>query len=118
MTTDDRIHKNKVKTIFPGKNRLPPSTYELAVKTEKETENYDKHILVILFPEWYNEKQKIPSKIDYIMRTGGQKRLSGFPNPDGYAELQFKETLWPDYSKLEFVNDLWEFQQRKRRFGR
>lgn len=56
--------------------------------------------------------------VDLLVRTGGEQRLSNFLLwNSAYAELVFKKTLWPDYRKEEFLEDLMEFQKRNRRFG-
>ncbi len=55
---------------------------------------------------------------DLLIRTGGEKRLSNFLMwHASYAELIFKDTLWPDYKEDEFYEDILEFQKRTRRFG-
>lgn len=56
--------------------------------------------------------------VDLLIRTGGEKRLSNFliwhvP----YAELIYTDTLWPDYSNEEFLDNIKEYQRRNRRFG-
>ena len=60
----------------------------------------------------------LPREIDFIIRTGGEKRLSNFLlYQAAYAELFFCDTLWPDYSEEEFLNSLSDFASRNRRFG-
>lgn len=55
---------------------------------------------------------------DLIIRTGGEKRLSGFlPWQSVYSELFFSDTLWPDFGKEEFEAIIAEFAQRERRRG-
>ena len=55
---------------------------------------------------------------DMIIRTSGEKRLSGFlPWQSVYSELFFTETMWPDFSKDEFLGIIHEYSQRGRRFG-
>lgn len=55
---------------------------------------------------------------DLIIRTSGELRLSNYLIwQSTYAEFWFTETLWPDFTKYEFVQSLLEYQQRKRRFG-
>ena len=56
--------------------------------------------------------------VDLLIRTGGEKRLSNYllwhiP----YAEQIYIDTLWPDYTKEEFYNNIEEYQKRNRRFG-
>ena len=56
--------------------------------------------------------------VDMVIRTSGEERLSNFLIwQSAYAELLFTKTLWPDFSKEEFVKAILEFQKRKRRFG-
>jgi undecaprenyl diphosphate synthase len=55
---------------------------------------------------------------DVFIRTGGEKRLSNFLLWDlAYTELFFSDTLWPDFSKEEFMQILNRFSLRERRFG-
>ena len=55
---------------------------------------------------------------DIIIRTGGERRLSGFlPWQGVYSELFFTDTYWPAFTKEEFESILKEYDQRERRFG-
>lgn len=55
---------------------------------------------------------------DLIIRTGGEKRLSNFLLwHASYAELDFSDVLWPDYTPEDFYKAVLDFQKRKRRFG-
>ena len=54
-----------------------------------------------------------------IIRTSGEKRLSGFlPWQSIYSELFFTDTKWPAFTKEEFDSILAEFAQRERRRGK
>lgn len=56
---------------------------------------------------------------DLIIRTGGEKRLSGFLTWQSvYSELFFIDTYLPDFSKDEFQAILAEFSTRERRMGK
>ncbi len=56
---------------------------------------------------------------DLIIRTGGEKRLSGFLLwQAAYSELYFSDALWPEFSRDEFGKALKDFFGRERRFGR
>ena len=56
--------------------------------------------------------------VDFLIRTGGEKRLSNFLLwHSAYAELCFTDTLWPDYTEDELIKNLNEFYKRTRRFG-
>lgn len=55
---------------------------------------------------------------DLLIRTSGEHRLSNFLLwQSAYAELLFVDTLWPDFSRQQFVSALEQFAQRERRFG-
>jgi len=61
----------------------------------------------------------IPKPLDIVIRTGGEKRLSGFMLYQiEYAELFFVDTLWPDFSTREFDMIMDDFRKRERRFGK
>lgn len=55
---------------------------------------------------------------DLIIRTGGEKRLSGYLLWQcEYSELYFTDTLWPDFDTKAFDSALEDFACRQRRFG-
>lgn len=79
------------------------------VKPEDITEDYfAKHLQTYPMPD-----------PDIIVRTSGELRLSGFlPWQGVYSELFFTKTLWPDFSKEEFLSILDEYDKRDRRIGK
>lgn len=55
---------------------------------------------------------------DLVIRTSGETRVSNFlPWQAAYAEYEFTETLWPDFTPLHLAEALGRFDQRHRRFG-
>ncbi len=56
---------------------------------------------------------------DFMIRTGGEKRLSGFlPWQTVYTELYFTDTLWPDFDEKQLQRALDDYTSRDRRFGK
>ena len=56
---------------------------------------------------------------DVIVRTGGEKRLSGFLTWSSvYAELFFPDVYWPAFTKDDFDAILSEYRERDRRHGK
>ena len=56
---------------------------------------------------------------DLIIRTSGEQRLSNFLIwQSAYSEFWFTKTLWPDFSKEEFLQAIIGYQSRKRSFGK
>jgi undecaprenyl diphosphate synthase len=56
---------------------------------------------------------------DLVIRTSGEMRISNFLLWQiAYAEIFFTDTLWPDFTREEYLSILGAFQRRERRFGR
>ena len=59
------------------------------------------------------------SSPDMILRTSGEKRLSGFLMwQSAYSELVFMDIFWPEFRKIDLMRAIRTFQERKRRLGR
>ena len=55
---------------------------------------------------------------DLVIRTSGEARISNFLLwQSAYAEYEFIDTLWPDFTKAEFANLCASYGGRDRRFG-
>jgi undecaprenyl diphosphate synthase len=55
---------------------------------------------------------------DLVIRTGAERRLSNYLLwQAAYAELVFREELWPDFSREAFEACIEVFRARRRRFG-
>lgn len=55
---------------------------------------------------------------DLVIRTSGEARISNFLLwQSAYAEYEFVDTLWPDFTAAEFGRVLTRYGQRERRFG-
>ena len=56
--------------------------------------------------------------VDLLIRTSGEQRLSNFLLYQcAYAEFEFPEVLWPDFTVADYDRALEEFTHRQRRFG-
>nr|GMC99698.1 dehydrodolichyl diphosphate synthase 2-like [Ipomoea batatas] len=55
---------------------------------------------------------------DLLIRTSGELRISNFMLWQlAYTELFFSQSHWPDFGETEFLEALYSFQQRQRRYG-
>lgn len=62
---------------------------------------------------WVNQK------VDLVVRTGGEQRLSNFlPIQSGYAELIFQEKFFNELTIEDFEEFKEEYLDRQRRFGK
>lgn len=74
---------------------------------------------VVVTPKTVKENLLVKEPLDLIIRTGGEHRLSNFmPWQSSYAELYVTPTLWPAFTKKNFLEALNWYSERKRRFGR
>lgn len=140
------IYQNKIRIYFIGKKReCPKYLQNLMNQIEQKTKQHKNKFLTFAicydgqeeilqaFNKMIKEKikginEKIIKKylytkelppLDLLIRTGGEKRISGFLLWDiSYAELIFRKQTWPEYTPKMFENDLREFKRRKRRFGK
>lgn len=142
------MNKEKIKLQVIGqKERLAKSLQEAIKKSEKITKNNKAGILNVAIsyggrPEIISMikniiKKKIPankitekvisqnlwtaglSDPDLIIRTGGEKRLSGFLSWQiAYSELYFCKKNWPAFNEKDLDKAIDDYDRRQRRFGK
>ena len=57
--------------------------------------------------------------VDLLIRTSGEIRISNFLWWQiAYAEMQFLDVLWPDFSKENFFQCILDYQNKERRYGK
>lgn len=93
---------------YGGRNELTRAMQKIAADIEegqiKKTEITENVI------EEHLDTAGVPM-IDMVIRTGGNHRLSNFFIwQAAYAEIYFTNTLWPDFSKEEFIKMLDDYE--------
>ena len=77
-------------------------------KIEASKENIEKHL---------DTKGIVPPP-DFIIRTSGEQRLSGFMSwQAAYAELYFPKQYFPDFTPQQLEMAIEDYSKRDRRFG-
>lgn len=57
--------------------------------------------------------------VDLMIRTSGEIRISNFLLWQlAYAELQFLDIMWPDFTKDDFFDCIVKYQKTERRYGK
>jgi len=138
--------KNKIRFRHIGrKDRLPKNLVLELKKLEEETKDYeDFNVQLCLDYGGRDEIVRAVNKIlksgkkeiseedfvknldsdgipdpDFIIRTSGENRMSGFmPYQGAYAELYFADVHFPDFGAKELRKAIKEFGDRQRRFGK
>ena len=137
--------KEKTKVIHIGRrDRIEKSLLKLMEQVEEETKQYKNFCLCLAIDyggedEIKRAEKKLQKsgnknksiidfldttfhnvpKPDLIIRTGGEKRTSGFmPLQSCYSEYIFSDLLFPDFAIQEFEKVLDEYRKRDRRFGK
>jgi undecaprenyl diphosphate synthase len=137
--------EKKTRVVHIGRrDRLGKDIIDLIDETEMKTKEYDSRCLCIaidyggedelaraenLMRESNNTTKSVKDFLDtsranvpppdFIIRTSGEKRTSGFmPLQSAYAEWFFTDVLFPDFGKEMFQKALNEYGNRNRRFGK
>lgn len=145
LTTElDTLIEKKIRVRFIGNlSRFPEDLQDMMKSVEVKTKDYTDFNLA--FAVSYGGREEIVHAVnaqreeggvctvdslakhlyttglpdpDMIIRTSGEERLSGFLLwQSSYSELFFTKTLWPDFSKDEFLGMIAQYHERQRRFG-
>ncbi len=134
----EKLEKSSIKILIKGrKDRLSEALLNMFNKVEDVTKDHQGLTLNICFDYGsynelltafskvkefseaaVNEQLMIKEKVDLLIRTGGEYRLSNFLLwQAAYAELYFTKKYWPQFSKREFIKALIHYSKRNRRFG-
>ncbi|NMB91332.1 di-trans,poly-cis-decaprenylcistransferase [candidate division WWE3 bacterium] len=139
-----KCQEKKTKFIHLGrKDRIPEETRKTLEDVEESTKGFNDFTVAIgvdygghdellrVMKKMKEDKEEITQEnieknldtaslpqIDLIIRTGGEKRLSGFMSWQcAYAELYFTDTYFPDFGVKQLEEAVKNFSQRERRFG-
>ena len=103
---------------YGGQDELVDAVKKIGNKIKEGTMNVDdinkKEIETNLYTSHLPQ-----SSPDMILRTSGEKRLSGFLLwQSAYSELVFMDIFWPEFRKIDLMRSIRTFQKRQRRTGK
>lgn len=111
---NDRVHLT-VALNYGGRDEVTRAARRLAYEVEKgrlSHRDVDAETLARFL-----DTHVLPDP-DLVIRTSGEARISNFLLwQSAYAEYEFVDTLWPDFSAEEFARITRAFSGRDRRFG-
>lgn len=113
-SANDRVHLT-IALNYGGRDEVARATKRLAreVKAGRiDPEQVDAETLAKFLDTYV-----LPDP-DLVIRTSGEARISNFLLwQSAYAEYEFIDTLWPDFTSEIFAGIISQFAGRKRRFG-
>ncbi|MBN1932194.1 MAG: isoprenyl transferase [Desulfobacterales bacterium] len=101
---------------YGGRSELLMMVREIAQKAKDGKIDPDSITAEVISNHLYTSGMPDP---DLLIRTSGEYRISNFLLWQiAYSEIFITNTLWPDFTKDEFLHILKDYQQRERRFGK
>jgi len=117
-TKNYNSHFLNIAVAYGGQNELVDAVKKIGEKIKSGTLDVDKIDKEEIEANLYTAH--LPqSSPDMILRTSGEKRLSGFLMwQSAYSELVFMDIFWPEFRKIDLMRAIRTFQKRKRRLGK
>ena len=111
-------HFLNIAIAYGGQNELVDAVKKIGEKIKSGTLDVDKIDKEVIEANLYTAH--LPqSSPDMILRTSGEKRLSGFLMwQSAYSELVFMDIFWPEFRKIDLMLAIRTYQKRKRRLGK
>ena len=113
----DRRYLN-VAMAYGGQNELVDAIKKIGIRIRDKSLNVDDITADHIEESLYTAYLPQPSP-DMVLRTSGEKRLSGFLLwQSAYSELVFMDIMWPEFRKIDLLRAVRIYQRRRRRMGR
>ncbi len=117
-TKDYDNHYLNIAIAYGGQNELVDAIKKIGARIKEgslDVNQIDKDVI-----ESCLYTSHLPqSSPDMILRTSGEKRLSGFLMwQSAYSELVFMDVYWPEFRKIDLMRAIRTFQKRTRRLGK
>ncbi|MCE2507895.1 MAG: di-trans,poly-cis-decaprenylcistransferase [Nitrosopumilaceae archaeon] len=113
----DRRYLN-VAMAYGGQNELVDAVKKIGARIRDDRLDVDDITAAHIEENLYTSYLPQPSP-DMVLRTSGEKRLSGFLLwQSAYSELVFMDIMWPEFRKIDLLRAVRIYQRRRRRMGR
>lgn len=111
-------HYLNIAIAYGGQNELVDAVKKIASKIKEGSLDIDAINKDVIESCLYTSHLPQASP-DMILRTSGEKRLSGFLVwQSAYSELVFMDVYWPEFRKIDLMRAIRTFQRRARRLGK
>jgi len=117
-TKDYSNHFLNIAIAYGGQNELVDAVRKIGTKIKEGKLDAKDITKDVIEENLYTSHLPQPSA-DMILRTSGEKRMSGFLMwQSAYSELVFLDIFWPEFRKIDLMRAIRTFQKRKRRAGK
>jgi len=115
VTKDYSNHFLNIAIAYGGQNELVDAIKKIGTKIKEGKLDAKDITKDVIEENLYTSHLPQPSA-DMILRTSGEKRMSGFLMwQSAYSELVFLDIFWPEFRKIDLMRAIRTFQKRKRR---
>jgi len=117
-TKDYKKHFLNIAVAYGGQNELVDAVRKIGIQIKDGKLDANDINKDVIEENLYTSHLPQPSA-DMILRTSGEKRMSGFLMwQSAYSELVFLDIFWPEFRKIDLMRAIRTFQKRKRRVGK
>ena len=118
VTKDYDTHYLNIAIAYGGQNELVDAIKKIGTRIKDGSLDVNQIDKDVIESSLYTSH--LPqSSPDMILRTSGEKRLSGFLLwQSAYSELVFMDIYWPEFRKIDLMRAIRTFQKRVRRIGK
>jgi len=100
---------------YGGRQEIVKAAKEIAIKSSSGKINPSDIDEQLFNSELLTHGIKDP---ELLIRTSGEKRISNFLLWQlAYSEIYITDVFWPDFTEIEFLKAIKDYQSRNRRFG-
>ncbi len=115
LTNNNKLFTLNICVNYGGRQEIVKAAREIAIKSSLgkiNPHNIDEQL--------FNSELLTHGITDpeLLIRTSGEKRISNFLLWQlAYSEIYITNVLWPDFTEIEFLKAIKDYQSRNRRFG-
>ena len=115
LTNNNKKFTLNICVNYGGRQEIVKAAKEIAIKSSSgkiKPSDIDEQLFN---SELLTNGSKDP---ELLIRTSGEKRISNFLLWQlAYSEIYITDVLWPDFTEIEFLKAIIDYQSRNRRFG-
>ncbi len=115
LTKNNKDFRLNICANYGGRQEIVKAAREIAIKSSSGKINPIEINEQLFSSELLTHGINDP---ELLIRTSGEKRISNFLLWQlAYSEIYITDVLWPDFTEIDFLKAIKDYQSRNRRFG-